>query len=311
MSLDYLINRRSVLGGMATLFAVPAVLAQPDLSRPMEPTIADKGSAFYQFQRFNLWSRDGKRQYRVTLGRPNRPAPIAGYPAFYMLDGNAALGALDETLLAELDRAGPPLLVAIGYETALRFDTQARAFDYTPPTSADGETWENRERGRRGGGADLLLDLIAQEIKPRVVALAPVDTGAQSLWGHSYGGLLVLHSLFTRPADFQTYIAASPSIWWQDGFILTEEKRFQGATARLLITRGDGETRSRPPAPDTARTPSPGRADFPADAAPRLAERLRAFPSLQVAFTEFPGLSHGQALGASLPPALRFALARP
>lgn len=308
MRFHHLVNRRSVMGGIATLLAVPAAFAQPDLSRPMEPSIADKGSAFYRFQRFNLWSRDGKRQYRVTLGIPNRPAPAAGYPAFYMLDGNAALGVLDEALLAELDRMGPSLLVAIGYETPLRFDTEARAFDYTPPTSADGETWENRERGRRGGGADLFLDLIAQEIKPRVAKLAPVDAKAQSLWGHSYGGLLVLHALFTRPADFQTYIAASPSIWWQDGFILTEEKRFQGAAVRLLITRGDAETRSRPA--DPARTPPPGRADFPADAAQKMAERLQAFPSMRVEFMEFPGLSHGEALGASLPPALRFALAR-
>lgn len=307
MELDFMIDRRSALGGMAALLAVPAAMAQPDLSRPMEPTIADTGSAFYRFQRFNLWSKDSKRQYRITLGIPNRPAPAAGYPAFYMLDGNAALGTLDEALLADLDRMGPPLLIAIGYETPLRFDVEARAFDYTPPASADGETWENRERGRRGGGADLFLDLIAREIKPRVAKLAPVDAKAQALWGHSYGGLLALHGLFTRSADFGTYVAASPAIWWHDGFILTEEARFQGAAARLLITRGEAEARSRAPHP--ARPPPPGRAEFPADAAPNLAGRLQAFPSMHVQFMEFPGMSHGQALGASLPPALRFALA--
>lgn len=309
MRFHHLIHRRAVLGGMAALLTVPAAMAQPDLSRPMEPTIADMGSAFYRFQRFNLWSRDGKRRYRVTLGIPNRPAPPAGYPTFYMLDGNAALGALDDGLLAELDRTGPPVLVAIGYETPLRFDVEARAFDYTPPTSPDGETWDNREHGRRGGGADLFLDLIAQDIRPRVAALAAVDDGRQALWGHSYGGLFTLHALFTRPDLFQTYIAASPSLWWQDGFILTEEKRFQGAPVRLLMTRGDAEARSRPPNP--TRTPPPGRADFPASALPDLAERLRAFPSMQVEFIAFPGLSHGEALGASLAPALRFALVRP
>lgn len=308
MRLDLLINRRSAMGGIATLLAVPGAMAQPDLSRPMEPTIADTGSAFYRFQRFNLWSQDSKRHYRIILGIPNRPAPAAGYPAFYMLDGNAALGTLDEALLAELDRTGPPLLVAIGYETPLRFDVVARAFDYTPPTNAEGETWENPERGRRGGGADLFLDLISREIKPRVARLAAVDAKAQALWGHSYGGLLVLHSLFTRSADFQTYIAASPAIWWQDGFILTEEQRFQGAAARLLITLGSAEARSR--AADPARPPPPGRAEFPTDAAPKLAVRLQAFPAMRVQLMEFPGLSHGQALAASLPPALRFAMTR-
>jgi predicted alpha/beta superfamily hydrolase len=50
----------------------------------------------------------------------------------------------------------------------------------------------------------------------------------EALFGHSYGGLFALHALFTRPSSFDTFIAASPSIWWNNQFILEEEARFRG-----------------------------------------------------------------------------------
>ncbi|KAL4969815.1 alpha/beta hydrolase [Aspergillus stella-maris] len=50
----------------------------------------------------------------------------------------------------------------------------------------------------------------------------------RALFGHSYGGLFVLHTLFTRPAAFNVYLAASPSIWWNERFILTEAEQFMG-----------------------------------------------------------------------------------
>ncbi|MBF3166256.1 ferric enterobactin esterase PfeE, partial [Pseudomonas aeruginosa] len=72
------------------------------------------------------------------------------------------------------------------------------------------------------GGADAFLDLLRDGMRPAVAAQAPLDTARQTLWGHSYGGLLVLHALFTRPGEFARYAAASPSLWWRDGAILGE-----------------------------------------------------------------------------------------
>lgn len=49
-----------------------------------------------------------------------------------------------------------------------------------------------------------------------VEAVLPIDPDRQSLFGHSFGGLFVLYSLFTRPSAFTTWIAASPSIYWEN-----------------------------------------------------------------------------------------------
>lgn len=311
-------RRRLLAAALLCAFAPLPARAQPDLSRKLGPTIADAGSAFYRFERFTLRSADGQRGYRVTVCIPRRAAPAAGYPAIVALDGNAALASIDERQLQALDAANPPVIVAVGYDTELRFDVQARAYDYTPPIPA-GAVDEEAGRGRKGGGADVFLELIEREILPRVRTLAPLDDGRLALWGHSYGGLFVLHALFSRARLFSDYIAASPSLWWQQGVILAEEKRFAGEAARaarqagvrVWLMAGDAERRERRPGADTPQAAAPAtqasRAAMPVHALPELAARLRERDALDVSLRIFPGMAHGPMLPASLEPALRIA----
>lgn len=272
--------------------------AQPDLSRKTGPTLADTGSAFYRFERFELASADGARHYRIWIGVPRRPPPATGYPVAYLLDGNAVMDALQEEWLAQLDRAGPPLLVAIGYATDLRFDVMARSYDYTPVASVAAPGGDTRD-ARPGGGAAAFLDLIEQHIKPRVAAENRLDTHRQTLWGHSYGGLLVLSALFGHPSHFQTYVAASPSLWWGNGAIIESARSFAGADAQLVLLRGGAEQRRNndaapdmPGAPETAET---------------FTRRLQGVGGLRVVYREFAGLQHGPMFPASLRCALQLA----
>lgn len=287
-----------------------AAVAKPDLSQPLGPTLADRGSSHYRFSRQELASVDGQRHYRVWIAIPEQPAPRAGYPVLYLLDGNAALGALQDAQLADLARRGPPVLVFIGYATDLRFDATARAYDYTPPLPGGEPVIDDIARQRRGGGADVFLDLIEQRIKPLVQAQAPIDRQRQSLWGHSYGGLLTLHALFTRPASFQRFIAADPSLWWQGGFILQEAQVFTANPQPFDLTLlTGGAVRERPPAGNDAdpqvRARREAVAALPANAAEQLAEQLAISGHGPVRFRRYPDLSHGPMLPASLGPALR------
>ncbi|KAJ9491022.1 hypothetical protein VN97_g2211 [Penicillium thymicola] len=47
-----------------------------------------------------------------------------------------------------------------------------------------------------------------------------------ALFGHSFGALFALHARYTAPTSFDAFLAASPSIWWNDGFLLQEEEQF-------------------------------------------------------------------------------------
>lgn len=290
--------------------------AKPDLSEKLRPNIAERGSAFYRFERLELVSADAQRYYRIWIGVPQRPAPPEGYPAIYLLDGNAAMDVLDEAQLAALDRRNPPVLVAIGYATELRFDVVARAYDYTPPLPGGAPVIDDLARERRGGGADAFLRLIEQRIKPAVAARAPIDPQRQTLWGHSYGALFALHTLFTRPQSFQAYAVADPSLWWQKGFILGEEQAFIAqppamAGTCLLLMRGDSRAGDRPPRTGVDAQVIAARreavASVPADAAQQMVRRLAQVPGLRTSYREFPGLGHGPLLPASLGPALELA----
>ncbi|MDA7419242.1 alpha/beta hydrolase-fold protein [Xenophilus arseniciresistens] len=283
-------------------------------SQLVGPTVADRGSPHYRFERFEFDSADGERHYRVQLAVPRAAPPAAGFALLLMLDGNAAFGALTEEMLAQQAASGRPVAIAaLGYQTDQAIDATARAYDYTPPVPGHNPTWDNEARQRLGGGADVFLALMAQRVLPEVRRRVPVDAARSTLWGHSYGGLCALYALFTRPALFARYAAADPSLWWHDGFILDVEQRAQalptGRPTALLLMAGGGAAGPGPAAPavaESATTASRRRAVM-ADAAPELAARQARRPGLSVQWLPFPGVGHGAMRPASITPTLQLA----
>lgn len=279
-----------------------AGMARP-LAQPQGPTVAELGAPHYRFERFGLDSADGQRHYRVQLALPQAAPPAAGYPLLVLLDGNAAFALLSADTLAQLATSGrPPAIAAVGYASEREIDITARSFDYTPPVPGEHPTWDNAARTRQGGGADLFLDLLAQQILPEIRRRAPTDAARSTLWGHSYGGLLALYTLFTRPQLFARYAAADPSLWWHDGFILAVEQRAAPLpagrdTALLLMTGGSA----------LAQPARASRRAVLQDAAPQLAERQARRPGMALAWQPFPGVGHGPMRPASMPATLEFA----
>lgn len=293
----------------AALIVPVVAMAKPDLSQPQGPTIADTGSSHYRFSRFDLDSEDGDRHYRIWIGEPRKVSSANGSPVIYLLDGNAALGVIDEPQLAELERGEPPVIVALGYATPLRFETTARAYDYTPPLPEGEPVVDDIARERKGGGADVFLDLLENRVKPGVESRTVIDRTRQTLWGHSYGGLFTLHALFTRPGMFQHYVAGDPSLWWQDGFILSEADAYVPSKNQptLVLMKGMAPRERPPSGPDAAQVKAREQAvsALPPDATEKLAHRLAANFGMSVRYTSFPGLGHGPMLPASLRQALR------
>jgi uncharacterized protein len=307
------------LAGLALWLALASPLqAQPDLARRIGSTVADTGTPSYRFDDLRVASADGQRHYRVRLAIPKAAAPKAGYPVVYLLDGNAALMELDAPTLESLAGSGtPPVLALLAYDNDLRIDAAGRAFDYTPALRSDGAAETDEvSPDRRSGGADAFLALIEGVIKPQLQQRLPIDPAQQTLWGHSYGGLFVLHALFTRPQAFARYVAVDPSLWWGEGYIVKEADGFVAAAkapveARLLLMVGKGGNPDHAPpgrAADQVRQRRAARTAMPADAASALVARLKT--RLDAQYRELPGLSHGQTLGASLVPALAFSQQR-
>ena len=295
--------------------ALPAGMAQAQQRNPaqkMGRTVLDEDSPHYRFESFVVTSADGARRWRVNLGIPRSAAPTGGFPSFWMLDGNGALMEFDASLLAELAaRPAPQVLVFIGYDNDLRIDSPARTRDYTFAVGvregADGRMEPI------GGGADALLEVIERQILPEVARRTTLAPGQRTLWGHSLGGLFVLHTLYTRTGLFQAYAAGSPSLWWGDGGLLREpEAHFiahnagRGATVRLSLGGGErardtsNRDLSNPRVVEHLRRIEAA----PPDAADSLAKRLAQVPGVRASYREFAGLTHGPMFRASLMDAL-------
>jgi len=274
---------------------------------PVGQTVADRPSALYRFERHQIDSEDGKRHYRIEISIPLAPAPKAGYPVLYMLDGNAAMDTLRPEDLASLSRRNPPVLVAIGYDVPTRNDVISRAYDYTPPVYRDGKRVEKPVvLGREGGGADIFLKFIQTRVKPLVRKRVNVDSGNESLWGHSYGGLFVLHTLFTQPDAFDRYIAGDPSAWWHDGVLVREWRAFdkqRAAGRQVSILVGTKPRNTPPPGRTHGSGPRGGGRTDQRGAVREMAEGLRE-GGADVYYRAFPRHGHGDMIRVSLERAL-------
>lgn len=278
-----------------TLVVSTQSLARPDM-QPLGPSIADKGSAVYHFSVNQFDSADGSRHYRVWTAVPNKAAPASGYPVLYMLDGNAVMDRLDEALLRQLADKSPPVIVAVGYQTNLPFDLNARAYDYTPAGVQSGKAGTSSERAnRKSGGSNDFRQLLETRIVAKAEQGLNIDPQRRGLWGHSFGGLFVLDAWLSSSL-FQRYYSASPSLGRGNDALLshiTAVNPSQYCTKHLSIMEGSA-------------MPNDNREKHLDGILTKIHASLTTLKEKGVnsAYWDFPGLGHGPMFTASFRSAL-------
>lgn len=268
--------------------------ARPNMA-PLGPNIADKGSAVYHFRMNSFDSADGQRHYRVWTAIPDKTPPVRGYPVLYMLDGNSVMDKLSEPLLEKLSQHNPPVIVAVGYQTDLPFDLNARTYDYTPAASGGGTSLQQRSRGRPTGGSLVFRKLLEGTIAPQAEKGLPLNTAQRGVWGHSFAGLWVLDS-YVNSDFFHQYYSASPSLGQMDFSLLTQMTSLPAEKLRdkqLFLMEGDGDPQRKNAAPGNDVL----------GAVSRTVTQLHD-KGVAASYLLFPGLSHGQMFPASLEQAL-------
>ncbi len=239
--------------------------------------------------------------HRLYLAVPTGKAPEAGWPALYLLDGNAAFDFLTEEHLALVPGL---MLVGVGYDTDRQFSRERRTLDFTAPDQAapgadqDGIRPDHVHEGRMAGGAGLFLDRLTGPLRAAAEAGLSVDPARRTLWGHSFGGLFTLYALLALPGGFARYAAISPSIWWDEALINRIARDARPASVPLLMALGDREKRSGSDGPPP---------DGPAPATMQFIETLRRHPGHRAQVHVLPGHAHIQTLAGSFPLVLPFA----
>ncbi len=238
-------------------------------------------------------------------------------PVVYLLDGNPYTGlvagaASMMTLAQELP---PHLLVGVGYPGRLDLlaRMRRRSFDLTPTRDAQ---WEraNAEQGMdwKSGGGTRFLRALRHEFAPLIEEQFPADPGRRVLMGHSAGATFALYAMFDEPEFFDGYVAASPSLWWDDRYTLRRERDFASANddlvAKLFVSVGGLESTPRAELPEAER-----RAvieDAMVDNVRELTATLeaRSYPSLALEDHVFEGETHTSVIAAAFSRGLRAVL---
>jgi uncharacterized protein len=300
-------RRRALLASGASLWLAGCASGAPEAS------LLQAGPArLPATHQLDLRDPASGRVWRIWVQQPAGPAPATGHPVLYVLDGNAAFAlaaqlARNEAARPAQMRADSAIVVGIGHPGDAVLHPAQRQRDYTPPAPGGAATPE-------AGGADILLDFIARELQPRVARVFAIDPQRQALSGHSFGGLLVLHALFTCPALFTRYAATSPSVWWNGAQVLHTAAQFMQAhataprpfRARLQLRVGSLE---QPRAAPTAARAAVQNERRMIERTQALADQLEAlhWPELRVDMGILAGVDHGGAMAPGLIDALAWA----
>lgn len=148
----------------------------------------------------------------------------------YLVDGNAYFfTAVDISRRLEYLNNTRTIIIGIGYPPGRHVYDFRRGPDLTPQAPDYEMPLDRHGKPRTDisfGGAEHFLTFISETIIPAVENdIFPggnLGSGRRALFGHSYGGIFALNTMYTSPEIFDTYIAASPIVWWNRSFLARE-----------------------------------------------------------------------------------------
>ena len=191
------------------------------------------------------------RGVQVWLPPTYDESPSRRFPVLYMHDGQAVFDAamagaewqMDEAAQRMISRGeiAPFIIVAV--------DNTERRFDEYTPTRARLPS-ERIAAGREavmGGGAPAYAKFLVEELKPEIDRRYRTLAAREhtSVGGASLGGLLSLWLALHHADTFGAALVVSPSVWWDDRFILRDVARATIAPtlrAKLWLDMGANET---------------------------------------------------------------------
>ena len=231
-----------VSAGFIRLFIVLTglcVVSSPAPARPIPPD-DERGRPVYSTSVGDTFILS------VSLPVDYASEPKRSYPVVYVLDANVYFGVFKAIVntYSQIGLTPEVIVVGIGYKNLAALDT-LRDRDYTFPTAKDSEEMKH------SGGADKYLRFFTTELIPMIEKRYRTMQGNRTLFGHSLGGYFVGYALLQHlrngKGPFQNYIAASPSLDYNDHYLPDQLSALkpagpEDAKLRLFTTYGQLET---------------------------------------------------------------------
>jgi predicted alpha/beta superfamily hydrolase len=208
-------NSLRLLSGLAVLLIISSVaIAQPRTGTVKSLRIK---SAVLGEERLIL--------VRTPVGYESNKA---SYPVLYMTDGDAHINHTSSTIEFLTANGRMPDLIVVGVTNT------DRTRDLTPVKST-GKNDAGELQFPTSGGADNFLKFFETELIPEIEKQYRVQP-YRIFAGHSLGGLFAIHSMITKPGLFNSYVAVSPSLQWENGEELKRAEDFLKNQKELKLT---------------------------------------------------------------------------
>jgi predicted alpha/beta superfamily hydrolase len=150
------------------------------------------------------------------------------YPVLYMTDGDAHMGHTASTIEFLTRNGRIPELIVVGVTNT------DRTRDLTPAKSTTRNP-AGELQNPSAGGANNFLKFFETELIPEIEKDYRVQP-YRILAGHSLGGLFAIHAMITKPGLFNSYVAVSPSLQWENGEALKRAEEFLKNQKELRVT---------------------------------------------------------------------------
>jgi len=150
------------------------------------------------------------------------------YPVLYMTDGDAHMSHTASTIDFLMRNGRISDLIVVGVTNT------DRTRDLTPVKSSL-KNPAGELQFPTSGGADNFLKFFETELIPQIEKDYRVQP-YRIFAGHSLGGLFAIHAMMTKPGLFNSYIAVSPSLQWENGEALKRVTDFLSKQKELNVT---------------------------------------------------------------------------
>ena len=207
-------------------------------------------------EQIEIFSEEIDQKFIINVGLPpNYSQENTKYPVVYVTDAGSNFSGLMSSLpLMQLVNDLPHfILIGIDYKSKKSNDSMSlRNRDLTPTNDS---IWMSGQKEMykifgdlpeaEPGGAKEFLEFIDHKVKPLINDIYHVNSLDQTYCGFSLGGLFGLFTLFTSPKSFNRYVIGSPSIWWDNKYILQIEEEYsknnKELPAKIFMSAGDLE----------------------------------------------------------------------
>lgn len=156
-----------------------------------------------------------KRILNIYLPEGYDKNDSATYPVTYLLDGSAnedfihVAGLYQFNSFEWINRVPKSIIVGIA--------TVDRKRDFTYRTSVEAD----KKKYPTTGHSDKFITFLEKELQPFIEKKYKTNS-IKTIIGQSLGGLLATEILLKKPMLFSKYVIISPSIWWDNGSLLTQ-----------------------------------------------------------------------------------------